>query len=236
MKKFPSDPFECLICGSPLKYLSSQKTMECSICHKQFSSNVCCEKGHYICDSCHEKDALEVIFDFCIHTNLKNPITMMEELIRFPQIHMHGPEHHVLVGSVLLAAFKNSGGELELSSALSEMKIRGSQVPGGICGQWGTCGAGVSTGIFVSIITKTTPLSGTSWGLSNQMTAKSLTAIGKIGGPRCCKRDSYTAILEAIEFSEEQFHIKMERPSSIHCHMSPQNAQCLKLACLYYTN
>ena len=72
---------------------------------------------------------------------------IMQELIRFPQIHMHGPEHHVLVGSALLAACKNCGAEFELEPALLAMRERGSQVPGGICGQWGSCGAGISAGL-----------------------------------------------------------------------------------------
>ena len=43
---------------------------------------------------------------------------------------MHGPEHHVLVGSALLTAYKNCGGDLDLNEALSLMEERGKQVPG----------------------------------------------------------------------------------------------------------
>ena len=228
-------PWECLICGAPLIYLEHQETMKCAVCGGSFSSHARCANGHYICDSCHAKDALDLICQFCLHTELKNPVAIMEQLIDFPQIHMHGPEHHVLVGAALLAAYKNCGGELDLSSALDQMKERGSQVPGGICGQWGTCGAGVSTGIFMSIATGATPLTGASWGLANQMTARSLSSIGQIGGPRCCKRDSYTAILSAIDFADEQLHIKMEWPNSIRCRMSERNAQCIKKACPYHS-
>ena len=132
-------PWECLICGAPLIYLEHQETMKCAVCGGSFPSHARCANGHYICDSCHAKDALDLICQFCLHTELKNPVAIMEQLIDFPQIHMHGPEHHVLVGAALLAAYKNCGGELDLSSALDQMKERGSQVPGGICGQWGTC-------------------------------------------------------------------------------------------------
>ena len=50
---------------------------------------------------------------------------------------MHGPEHHVMVGSALLAAYKNAGGEIDLPEALLEMMNRGKAVPGGVCGFWG---------------------------------------------------------------------------------------------------
>lgn len=69
-----------------------------------------------------------------------------------------------------------------MPSALSEIQARGKQVPGGACGFWGACGAGISTGMYMSIITKSTPLAKEAWGLSNQMTGQALTAIGKNGG------------------------------------------------------
>ena len=70
---------------------------------------------------------------------------------------------------------------------------RGKAVPGGVCGFWGACGAGISAGMFISIISGATPLKNEPWGLANKMTSKALDAIGSIGGPRCCKRDSYMA-------------------------------------------
>lgn len=38
---------------------------------------------------------------------------------------MHGPEHHVLVGSALLTVYKNCGGSIDLEEALSLMEQRG---------------------------------------------------------------------------------------------------------------
>ena len=146
---------------------------------------------------------------------------------------MHGPEHHVMVGASLLTAYKNAGGEIDLPSALSEMYARGKQVPGGACGFWGACGAGISTGMYMSIITKSTPLASKAWGLSNQMTGQALTAIGKNGGPRCCKRDSYIAIREAVDFTAEHLGVEMEL-DEIKCSRSKLNNQCLKERCPFH--
>ena len=223
----------CLVCGAPLEYLKTQIEMECTYCRRKFMSNARCVNGHFICDSCHEQIGLRVIEDICRHTASRDPVAIMKKIILSPHIYMHGPEHHVLVGSVLLAAYKNSGGELDLDGALEEMRNRGAQVPGGICGLWGTCGAAVSTGIFISLITGASPLSGEEWGLCNEMTSRSLAAIAKRGGPRCCKRDSYTAILQAIDFVEEKFGIRMERPGKIVCGLYGRNQQCLKEKCPY---
>ena len=135
-----------------------------------------------------------------------------------------------MVGAALLTAYKNAGGELNLTTALTEMMNRGKSVPGGACGFWGTCGAGISSGMFVSIVSGSTPLTVEPFALSHRMTAKSLEAIAEVGGPRCCKRDSYLSVLAAIDFAKEQFGVEMER-SEIQCSRSAQNNQCIGKRC-----
>ena len=135
-----------------------------------------------------------------------------------------------MVGAALLTAYKNAGGALDLPNALQEMYSRGKAVPGGACGFWGACGAGVSAGQFVAIATASTPLAVEPWGLSNQMTAKALDGIGKVGGPRCCKRDSYLATLAAIDFAADHLNVRMERTMPV-CTRSGQNNQCIGKRC-----
>ena len=82
----------------------------------------------------------------------------------------------------------------------------------------------------MAIITDSTPLAEEAWGLSNQMTAKALESIGKNGGPRCCKRDSYLSILAAIDFVAEKLNIHMEKTTPV-CTRSRQNNQCIGKRC-----
>ena len=117
-----------------------------------------------------------------------------------------------------------------LEEALKEMQNRAKSVPGGACGYWGACGAGISTGMFVSIILKASPLTQESWGQTILMTSRALEAIGKIGGPRCCKRDSYLAILSVIDFVKEHFGIEMEGREIV-CIHSSKNSQCIGARC-----
>lgn len=135
-----------------------------------------------------------------------------------------------MVGAALLTAYRNAGGRIDLHSALIEMMNRGKSVPGGACGFWGACGAGISSGMFVSIISKSTPLTNEPFALSHQMTARSLARIGEVGGPRCCKRDSFLSILSAVDFVKEHFGIEMEKPEVI-CRYSAQNNQCIGKRC-----
>ena len=220
---------ECLICKAPLKYLENDELMECEICRKKENSKTKCINGHYICNECHT-EGLDEIISLCLDEKSKNPVEIIEKMMSMPFCHMHGPEHHVMVGAALLTAYKNSGGDINLKEALTEIINRGKNVPGGSCGFWGACGAGISSGMFVSIISKSTPLTVKSFGLSHKMTAKSLEKIGEIGGPRCCKRDSYVSILSAVEFVKENFNIDMEIKKII-CSHSAKNNQCIGKRC-----
>ena len=197
---------ECLICQAPLEYLEQDISMECAICRKRENSKTRCVNGHYICNECHTQ-GMDSIIGLCLAETSKNPIEIIDRIMDQPFCHMHGPEHHVFVGSALLTAFKNAGGNIDLHPALLEMMSRGRSVPGGACGFWGACGAGISAGMFLSIISRSTPLTAAPLGDANQMTAAALGHIGAIGGPRCCKRNSYLSILTAIHFVKDRFQI-----------------------------
>ena len=203
-------------------------------CGKLFLSHECCPEGHYICNACHAARGMEAIRACCLGDASTDPIALAQRMMDDPAIHMHGNEHHVLVGAALLCAYHNAGGQLELEAALMEMEQRGGAYPGGACGLWGCCGAAVSAGMFWSIVNGTTPLSEGSWGEGNQLTARALNAIGALGGPRCCKRNAFTAIREAVGFVNERGGVQMTLPERIVCRYFPQNRQCKREACPYY--
>ncbi|BAL84830.1 hypothetical protein SELR_pSRC100230 (plasmid) [Selenomonas ruminantium subsp. lactilytica TAM6421] len=220
---------ECLICKEKLEYLAEDVMMECAICHKQENSKTRCINGHYVCNECHTQGIDEII-GLCLEESSKNPLLIIQKMMDLPFCHMHGPEHHVMVGAALLTAYRNAGGDIDLAAALIEMMKRGKSVPGGACGFWGACGAGISSGMFVSIISGSTPLQEQPFALSHKMTAKSLGRIGDIGGPRCCKRDSFLSILSAIEFVKENFGVEMEGEKVV-CSYVGQNNQCIGKRC-----
>ena len=233
MRKTPGKANEaCLLCKAGLEYLVRDEWMECSICRKKAKSKTRCVNGHYVCDECHAS-GVNSILAYCLAGGSKAPSVILEGMMDLPFCHMHGPEHHVLVGAALLTAYAHAGGDIDLRVSLPEMLGRGKQVPGGACGFWGACGAGISAGMFVSIITGATPLAGRSFGLANRMTSRALAAIGGIGGPRCCKRDSYLSIREAVAFVRENIGVRMEL-GEIACSRSARNEQCIGRRCPFY--
>ena len=225
---------DCMVCGGQLIYFESAQNAECHICGKTYEVNVCCEDGHYICDTCHAEKGLLFITRYIRKTGSRNPITVATDIMKNQVINMHGPEHHYLVAASLLAAYKNAGGKVEFSKTLQNILHRAKDLPGGICGLWGSCGAGISTGIFTSAVTGASPLSKEEWSLANSMTSKSLEVISENGGPRCCKRNSYLAILQAVEFISEHLGVTLELPENIVCGFSHRNKQCKKNNCLFY--
>lgn len=175
-------------------------------------------------------EEFELVKELCLSEDSRDPIVVLRKLMALPFVPVNGPVHHVLVGAALLTAFHNAGGEIDLADALDEIRARGDQVPGRVCGLWGACGSGISSGMFVSIVTKSSPLAEEPLGLSNLMTSKSLAKIGEIGGPRCCKRDGFLSVLAAIDFAKEHFGVEMEK-SDITCDYEMLNPQCIKEKC-----
>ncbi len=111
---------ECLICKAPLEYLNADEKMECVLCQKKQYSKTRCVNGHFVCDECHTS-GMDSIIAICLNSKSDDPIAILEKMMSMPSCHMHGPEHHTMVGSALLTAYKNAGGEIDLSSALGEM-------------------------------------------------------------------------------------------------------------------
>lgn len=225
----------CLICGEKLIYGKEPTPIECFYCKQASDSNVKCRNGHYVCDRCHSLPAMELVENYCNYSNSENPLELALTLMRNANVKMHGPEHHFLVSAVLLAAYYNRKREYgKKPTKLRMAKKRASNVLGGFCGFYGDCGAAVGTGIFVSLITDATPLSVAEWKLANLVTAKSLLTIAEHGGPRCCKRNTYLALMETVEFLKETLDVTLEVNEGYECEFHDLNSECLRQSCPFY--
>ena len=226
----------CVVCGSPLVYGEVSETRSCHYCRAVHETSVACEKGHFICDVCHSSSANDLIQRVCSATESREPLALAVGLMRDPRIKMHGPEHHFLVPAVLLAAWSNAAGRTGEDRArwVAKARARAEEVKGGSCGFNGACGAGIGTGICVSVGLGATPLSGPEWRQANLVTAESLRAIAMNGGPRCCKRDSFLAIEQATVFLRDELGVALPVEESPRCEFSPLNRECIAQACPYY--
>lgn len=224
----------CVICGAPLIYKNASEIVKCAVCGKEEETNCACENGHFVCNDCHRQKGIEMVVDYCSKTASKNPIEIAMDMMDDESIFQNGPEHHTLDGAALLAAYKNAGGEIEIEPALKELCKRSSLVPGGTCGFWGVCGAATSAGQFWSIVTKSSPLAEEPWAQCQELTSRILGQLAELGGPRCCKRNGFTGIQEAVKFAEEKKGVQMDLPEKIVCHYFRGNKECIKKRCPYF--
>ncbi len=171
------------------------------------------------------------IIECCKKTNSINPIQIFEDIASKDFIRIHGPEHHILDGAVILTAFYNTGGNIDLDTSLNELMSRGLQMPGAICGKWGVCGAVSSIGAALSIIDETGPLTtDSSWGSHMEYTSMALHDLSLIGGPRCCKRDAYSAIKRAICYISDNYGVTLGNEKTA-CKFAVHNKQCIGVRC-----
>ncbi len=225
----------CLSCGAELAYLECAASMVCEGCGRTHQSNARCLAGHFFCDVCHSGETVEVIERLCLDSTQTDPVAITLSAMRHPKVKMHGAEHHYLAPAALLAAYCNQRGEpLERkASLLAEAKKRAAQVPGGTCGFWGACGAAIGSGIFVSLVTGATPRSKEPWALAQAMTSEVLGVYAKLGGPRCCKRNTWVATLAAAKFARQRLDTPM-RAKGARCEFSALNPDCHKHECPFH--
>jgi hypothetical protein len=225
----------CLICGSQIEYLEIPERLRCAYCNSEFETMSRCSEGHYVCDTCHRLPAGELIEQFCLSTGLLDPVEIAIVLMRNPCVAMHGPEHHLLVPAVLLTSYAHVTGKgAEKKRWIRIACERAAMLKGGSCGFLGDCGAAVGTGIFISVLTSATPLSGIAWRQANLLTAESLKRIALAGGPRCCKRNTFLALLTAVDFVKEHFGVSIPVREPIICEWSAINRECKREECPFF--
>ena len=179
-----------------------------------------------------EQRAAQIISE-CTKMTGTNPYEIFCALAQKDYVRIHGPEHHILDGACILTAFRNAGGNIDLPTALQKLMAEGLRMPGAACGLWGVCGAVTSIGAALAIIDGTGPLSGEDWGSHMEYTSAALARLAKTGGPRCCKRDAFAAMEQAVGYIRERYGVALEVPP-IRCGFSPCNTQCIGERCPYH--
>jgi len=224
----------CLICGAEIIYLRDKIQLQCALCHKKKWADAQCRNEHFVCDSCHAADPGTWIGEQCLISGATDPIQLAIRLMRHPSVAMHGPEHHFLVPAVLLTAYFNlKNGKDKKKEKLQEARRRAQTVVGGSCGFHGACGAAIGVGIFMSVVLEATPLSIKEYRLCNSITAEALARIAERGGPRCCKRNVFSALEVAADFSASYIGQPMS-VQQVSCTFFPNNDECLGSGCVFF--
>ncbi len=163
-----------------------------------------------------------------------NPVEIFDRMAAKDYISIHGPEHHILDGACILAAYYNAGGGIDLEESLERLLEEGLKMPGAMCGHWGVCGAVASIGAVLSIIDGTGPLSddGT-WGDHMVYTSGAIGELGRINGPRCCKRDAMIAFKHGVDYINRHYGVHLEYEDR-RCGFHARNRQCIAEKCPFF--
>ncbi len=180
------------------------------------------------------EDAKPQIEKVCLESTSTDPVRIAKHLMALPEVPVNGPVHHLADGAALLAAIRNAGAQIDLAACLDQLFERGSKMPGAICGQWGVCGSAASVGAALSVWHGTGPMSDDAYYADNlELTSRILSREAQLGGPRCCKRNAFTALLEATDFVRDRYGVPIatEKPA---CGYFELNGSCTRERCLYY--
>ena len=223
---------DCGVCGRRLVYEAESRSMTCTFCGQVGSTMIRCPEGHYICDSCHQREAIDVLRKVAESSDSTDPVHILEVVMSHPSVPMHGPEHHAMVPVCIAVAVRNAGYPLP-EGAIDRALERGAKVPGGWCGFYGACGAAIGVGIAVSVLSGATPLTGKERFLANKATACALERMLDVH-PRCCKRASRKALEAAVPFLRTHMGMDLVEGERVWCRFTERNRECPGEECSYY--
>ena len=192
--------------------------------------------------NCNDEKSFEVITARCLAyydaPAGRKPLEIVSEVMDDVNFPMHNFAHHYLVPAVLLTAVcaKTKTQPEDYREKMAEIAARAKNVLPAFCGFYGSCGAAVGCGIYMSVYTGTTPLSKETWGLCNHATAGALNEMADMGGPRCCKRNTFAALTYMKKYVAEKLSVEIDIPDEIRCAYSKFNNECLKEHCPYYND
>jgi hypothetical protein len=219
-----------MVCGAELKYLSAEAPAACAYCRRTLPTQARCENGHFVCDECHTGDGIAAIKSICLNTAETDMVALFEEIRAHPSIPVHGPEHHAAVPGIILATYRNLGGEMTAEKIGTGID-RGARVAGGSCGFMGVCGGAVGVGIGFGLIMGATPVKGPERGRVQTVVREVLGEIAQLEAPRCCQRDCWIALRAAARISGDYLPIRLKADAVLGCRQRERNKQCIKDAC-----
>ena len=220
----------CMVCGAGLEYLETAVADRCHYCGRELPTSARCAEGHFVCDACHAGDAVEVIRAVCAASTERDMVALLRCIREHPSVPVHGPEHHVLVPAVIVAAARNAGlplGDEHLETAIA----RGKTIAGGACAFMGACGAAIGVGTGFATILAANPYQGGRRQEVQQLVGRALARVASLEAARCCQRDCWLALQEASDSSEALLGVHLPAAEPLVCSQVSANRECLGREC-----
>ena len=225
-----------MVCGGTLAYHEKTVDVTCNYCKKPEHGHITCPNGHYICDHCHNQDAMRVIEEIIYTTKSNDPFAIAELAMSFPNLPMLGCQHAYIAGGALMAALKNEGTANITNDDIKEMfKRTGKQAHGGYCGLTGVCGIAPAIGACFALLTGSKCGTDTEQRTTMEVVSMVTRAIAELTGPSCCKAYVRASLEVAAEFLRGNLDITLPPAGSTSCTYSAKHPHgCRESLCPYF--
>ncbi len=225
-----------MVCGETLEYHGTTRDVVCSYCGRRKSGHITCPAGHFICNTCHNHDALLVIEEVIMTSRECDPIHIAELAMSFPGLPMLGCQHAYIAGGALMAALKNNGSKNIADQDIREVFSRTrKQAHGGYCGLTGVCGITPALGACASILTGSRCGRDEEQRLTMELTSRVSRVITDLTGPSCCKSYVLAGLEAAVQFLQENLDIDLQAtPAAVCRYVDKHPHGCRLEKCSYY--
>lgn len=227
----------CMVCGSTLKYLNEAHEATCSYCGKIEHGHISCPKGHYICETCHNRDVMKIIKDIAFTTKSENPFEISDIIMSYPGLPMLGCQHAYIAGGAFMVAIKNEGSKRITNKEIEEVFRRTEkQAHGGYCGLSGVCGIAPAIGACFAVITGSKCGKDEEQRITMEAATRVTRAITNLTGPSCCKAYVWTSLDAAVNYLKKSIGIVLPLSKSIICNYSGKHPHgCREERCPYFS-
>ena len=206
----------------------------CMVCGERGLTRTWCGAGHFVCEDCRGSELIGLLKRCLEGAAYTDPVEMFLTLRQGDEFPMHGPEHHALVVASLLVPYHRLYGEPAWPVIIDAVREAATALPGGSCGFWGACSAGLGVGIAYATLLGSSPLEGSPRAAAHRVVAEALARIGGCEAARCCRRDCLIALHTACELSETLLPHPLRTTYVIRCEQATENEDCMGESCPYF--
>jgi hypothetical protein len=226
-----------MVCGSVLEYLDQAQSVKCTYCGKAEHGHIKCPNGHFICEACHNQDAMQIIEDISLTTKSDDPFEIAGWMMSYPGLPMLGCQHAYIAAGAFMAAIRNEGTRAVSNEEIKEVFSRTEkQAHGGYCGLSGVCGIAPAVGACFAVLTGSKCGTDQEQRITMEAVTRVTGAITDLTGPSCCKAYVWTSLLTAVTFLKEKFDIALPvKTAAIKCEYSSKHPHgCRESKCPFF--
>jgi hypothetical protein len=211
------------VCGAALVYGVAAAEVTCAFCGKIDRGHIHCPGGHYVCESCHNRDFFPLVERLLSTTRSRDPFEIAELAMTLPGLPMLGCQHAFIAGGALIAALGNAGAAGG-GDPVAEVLLRtGRQAHGGYCGLTGVCGIAPAIGSVFSVLTDARCGTDEPQHVTMEAVIRVSRAIAALPGPSCCKAYVRAALEAGVDYLRERLGVDLPRGSWTACTLADRH-------------